>query len=156
MSYQFRRGFGVAPAGCASGTTSGCATQTDCSVFWMWGLNPACWQYSLSAWQQMAALKAPTGILNAAPGAPAAAYTDTTGTSYDELQAQATAEANAAFAAAQAANLAQSQDQAAIGSDSNSASDASSLFSLGGFSLPWWAWLGIGVGAVIAVRKATA
>lgn len=82
-----RRGLGVQPAECATGSWF-CAKNTDCSVGWQWALNPACWGMSASDWAKVASSPAsplPGLPAPAVPAAPSSLPSDQTG-----AQAQAT------------------------------------------------------------------
>jgi len=120
--------------------------------FWSYATTPECWKYTGSELEST--LTPPTGaVTSSGPPAPAAAYTDTTGTPYMELYASAQQGNDANLAAIQAANLAQAQAAynapAVFGS-----SDVSTSLSFWQ-TIPWWAWLGIGVGGVVLLRKVT-
>ncbi len=119
MSYEFNRGLGVAPPGCAAGTTIFCAKDTDCSSGWQYALNPACWApdssgvvWTLGMWQQaaqmQAALPAPTPYAAPTPAALAAAAAVANDPNATDAQVQAAAAkvsqdiSNAALAQTQA------------------------------------------------------
>jgi hypothetical protein len=36
-----------------------CAKNTDCTVNWMWALNPGCWSMTPSEWAQLGSIMAP-------------------------------------------------------------------------------------------------
>ena len=136
--------------------TQGQALQCAGS-FWSYLTTPECWNYTGS--QLESTLTAPTAaVTTSGPVAPAAGYTNTTDTSYMDLYASAQQGNDAGMTELQKANLAQAQAAynapAAPGSSNPSPSCAIGDIPCYLGSVPWWAWLAVGVGGFMLLRKA--
>jgi len=136
------RGLGI-----ASDLAASCANS-----FFSYALHPTCWSYTGSQLQQMTELTPPSGAVSAAPAAPAYAYGDSSGVqTWQDVYDQAQAGVGAGTAAAQAANLAQSQSQTEIGTPSCGPADIACYLG----SVSGWVWIAGGVGllALIALKR---